>query len=295
MWWDSDGTCSMQSVTKRRMLACLPALRRAARPNCSQAGAVLSQWILPSLLRLQHSQGTSHLYTVNGILCVLRVADMDTVSEAGGPQSSNDELWDLTLPPPAAQDIGLQVMDERTVRVQSGYPLPQHHSTPVLLQQILQQGHPRFQGRGVHLLAAQQHALCILQNAPPACSATQLTTWGMQCVLPGFLQCIKGRQLAYAGRGACLHHLCRSDPHLQQLLICAASDWLLSAMPNQMTGAWLVEPADSRVTELHECWVNNVASHEWATAGRLGVVAALLCELPAALLESGTQDLAFES
>ena len=60
----------------------------------------------PSLLHLQHFQGTSHLYTVHGILCVLWVADMDTVFEAGGPQSSNGELWHLSLPAPAAQDVG---------------------------------------------------------------------------------------------------------------------------------------------------------------------------------------------
>ena len=184
-------------------------------------------------------------------------------------------------------------MDACTVRVQCGYLLPQHHSTPVLLQKILQQGHPWCQGRGVHLLAAQQHALCILQNTPPACSAIQLTTWGMQCVLPGFLQCIKGRQLAYARRGPSLRHLCTSDPHLQQLLICAASDWLLPAMTHQMTGACLVEPAHS--CELHECWVNSAASHERATAGRLELIAALLCRPLTALLCAGTQDEASES
>ena len=69
-----------------------------------------------SLLRLQHSQGTSHLYTVHGILCVLWVADMNTVTEAGRPQSRNDKLWHLTLPPPAT-DFGVQVMNERLVKV----------------------------------------------------------------------------------------------------------------------------------------------------------------------------------
>lgn len=248
----------------------------------------------PSLRRLRHSQGTSHLYTVHGILCVLWVADMDTVSEAGGPQSSNDELWHLALPAPAAQDAGLQLMDERIVNVQPRCLLLQHHSTPVLLQQILQHGHPRFQGRGVHLLAAQQHALCILQNTPPACSAIQLTAWGMQRVLPGFLQCIKGRNLAYARRGAYLHHLCRSDPHLKQLLISAASDWLLSAMTNQMLGAWLMELANFHMTELHECWVNLTASLERATAGRPVFIAALPCRLATSAV-SGTQKLSPES